>query len=371
MKLVDTVFQAGQHAIIYGERGVGKTSLSITLRQKVFPVSTRVKFFEAKCLTSDSFADMWARLMISHKWSNGDHALDDIDDTLDPYLVKRLCEKFSAGQLPVFIFDEFDRLQDDTARLAMAETIKLLSDDCPQATILLIGIGRTIKDLLDDHQSVRRALRQVEMPRMSPTEVLELVELRLSKAGMTISPQTMSDLTIISRGMPGYAHLLGMHAAKAAIAQQTLFVDADHLWNSLREALDEAEDIVKQEYRMATQSVQPGNQLKEALLACALADVDEFGSFTASSVVEPFQNIMDAPKGIPDFNRHLNKFCSAERGKILERHGSQKNYHYKFKDAMMQCYVIMRGISDGLIEKNVLASNRHSQGFSTFSPPPS
>lgn len=355
-RLVESVFQAGQHAIIYGERGVGKTSLSITLRQKVFPVSERVRFFEAKCLKEDSFADLWAKIFDEHVWQDGSYALDDIDDTIDPYLLGKLMKKFPQNILSVFIFDEFDRMDDDSVRLKMAETIKTFSDDWPNITVILVGIGRTIKDLLIDHQSVRRALRQIEMPRMSPTEISELLKKRLARVGMGITDTALSDIIVLCRGMPGYAHLLGLHAAKAAIQQERLLVDDFHLWNSLKVALNEAEDIVKQDYQAATQSSQPGNQLKQALLACARAEPDEFGRFTATAVREPFSQIMKSPKDIPDFNRHLNAFCTKERGYILERQGGAKNYRYKFRDAMMQCYVAMKGVSDGFIGRSEIVS---------------
>jgi energy-coupling factor transporter ATP-binding protein EcfA2 len=357
MRLVETVFQAGQHAIIYGDRGVGKTSLSITLRQKVFPVSERVRFFETKCFKEDSFADIWARAFDEHVWEDKTYALDGIDDTLDPYTIRKMMRKFPVGALPVFVFDEFDRIEDKDTRLKMSETIKIFSDELPGVTLILVGIGRTIRDLLDDHQSVRRALRQIEMPRMTGGEISELIKKRLGRVGMDISDAALVSTIVLCRGMPGYAHLLGLHSAKAAVHEERLLVDEEHLWNSLKFALNEAEDIVKQDYQAATQSAQPGNQLKQALLACSLADLDEFGCFTATAVREPFSRIMQAQKDIPDFNRHLNAFCTKERGNILERYGSAKNYRYKFRDVMMQCYVAMRGVSDGIIERDELASS--------------
>jgi hypothetical protein len=39
--LIETVFQRGQHAILYGERGVGKTSLASVLGAKIFVKSQR------------------------------------------------------------------------------------------------------------------------------------------------------------------------------------------------------------------------------------------------------------------------------------------------------------------------------------------
>src|SRR5437879_5365938 len=60
--VIDAVNQKGQHAIIYGERGVGKTSLTNVLHafmgQQAFPVlAPRVQ-----CDTLDDFGKVWRRV---------------------------------------------------------------------------------------------------------------------------------------------------------------------------------------------------------------------------------------------------------------------------------------------------------------------
>ena len=350
IRLVDSVFQGGQHAVIFGERGVGKTSLANTLKQKIFPMSTRIRFFSTQCYKADEYADIWTRVFGKHIWDSGEYAFDDIDDLIDPHDLGQIMKKFSATVRPVFLFDEFDRIEDSDTKLKMAETLKLFSDDCPEITIIIVGIGRTIRDLLEDHQSVRRAIRPVEMPRMTPQEIKEIVSVRVQKVGMTIEDEALSNISRLCRGMPGYAHLIGMHSGKATLADRSLNITAKHMSDSLGVCLEEAGEIIRQDYAMAVQSPQPGNLLRQALLACALAEQDEFGSFTAASVREPYTRIMRSPRDIPDFNRHLNAFWSKQRGAILERTGSPKSYRYRFKDAIMQCYVIIKGIKDGLLE---------------------
>ena len=353
VRLIDSVFQGGQHAVIFGERGVGKTSLANTFKQKIFPTSSRVRLFSTQCYQNDDYADIWTRVFGKHVWDGGEYAFDDIDDAVAPHDLGQIMKKFNASVRPVFIFDEFDRIIDADAKLRMAETLKLFSDECPEITIIIVGIGRTIRDLLEDHQSVRRAIRPIEMPRMTEAEIKEIVHVRLGKVGMAISEDTLNEMVSLCKGMPGYAHLLGMHSGRAAIDERSLIIKDSHLTGSLGACLEEAGEIIRQDYATAIQSSQPGNLLKQALLACAMAEQDEFGSFTAASVREPYTRIMKSPRDIPDFNRHLNAFCSKLRGAILERTGSPKNYRYRFRDAVMQCYVIIRGIKDEMLEKKL------------------
>ena len=64
--------------------------------------------------------------------------------------------------------------------------------------------------------------------------------------------------------------------------------------------------------------------------------------------------IMDKPCEIPMFGRHLNAFCSDERGHVLQQIGEPRSYRYRFTNPLLQPFIILRGIQDGLIEDDEL-----------------
>jgi Cdc6-like AAA superfamily ATPase len=61
--LIETVFQRGQHAILYGERGVGKTSLANILKEKVFAKAQRYRFIKRNCTATHDFKTIWKQLL--------------------------------------------------------------------------------------------------------------------------------------------------------------------------------------------------------------------------------------------------------------------------------------------------------------------
>src|SRR5205085_2290427 len=59
--LVDVVGQRGQHAVVYGERGVGKTSL-VNVLPDFIPGDGPVVAAGCNCDSSDTFATVWRKL---------------------------------------------------------------------------------------------------------------------------------------------------------------------------------------------------------------------------------------------------------------------------------------------------------------------
>ena len=57
------------------------------------------------------------------------------------------------------------------------------------------------------------------------------------------------------------------------------------------------------------------------------------------------------PKRIAHFEKHLRRFCCEEGGNILITRGGNRKQKFRFKDPMMQPYVIIRGIQSGMIDK--------------------
>jgi Cdc6-like AAA superfamily ATPase len=350
-RLTEGILQGGQHIAIYGERGVGKTSLVNVISNRIFSDFSRVRFFKIRCLTGNDFVSIWAKAFEGYRWADGSVAVDEIDSTLDANILLRMISRFEFDIMPVFVFDEFDRITENETKLQLAETIKLLSNEAPRATIVVVGVARTVRELLSEHESIKRAIRQILMPRMSADEIRDIVRLRIDRAEMVIDKEAIETIVWLSHGMPAFAHLLGMSAAKAAIDRKSIMITDNLVLGSLQSCLDEVDETIQESYSKATQSARPSNLYKETLLACALAIPDEFGRFTAASVRKPASRILKKPRDIPDFNRHLTAFCSEKRGVILERDGNPQNYHYKFRDPLMQSYVMMKGVKDKMLPR--------------------
>jgi hypothetical protein len=64
--------------------------------------------------------------------------------------------------------------------------------------------------------------------------------------------------------------------------------------------------------------------------------------------------IMGKPYGIPAFARHLNAFTDEARSAVLHKRGEQRRYFYRFENPLLQPFVILTGLSNGLISEDLL-----------------
>jgi hypothetical protein len=255
---------------------------------------------------------------------------------------------------PIFIIDEYDRIQDQDAHVKMADTIKYLSDYSAKATIIIVGVSRDVRGLFGGHPSIERNVRQLPVPLMSQEEQEQIFARRLPDLGMTMDTHTQQTLIRLAQGLPGYAHLLGQNAARNAIKRRSLRIEMQDLNASLFKSIEACDEKIKNLYDRAVRSTKPSNQYRQALLACALASVDSRGYFSAKSVKQPFSDIMGKPMDIPHFARHLNEFCDSERGPALIKEGRPKSYVFRFSDALLRPFVVIKGMSDKLVPRIIL-----------------
>jgi hypothetical protein len=55
---------------------------------------------------------------------------------------------------------------------------------------------------------------------------------------------------------------------------------------------------------------------------------------------------------IPAYSRHLYDFCEESRGKILQRQGERKRFRFRFTNPLMEPFVVLKGVADGLISES-------------------
>jgi Cdc6-like AAA superfamily ATPase len=377
-KLADVITQPGLHAIIYGERGVGKTSLANVISpvvhyvfDKTDPQKDPVRLI-AKVIahSTDNFSAIWRKMFDEIAWESTREHFGLKRGNLRE--VRSVTEAFGLGEnigvnevrrilteMPgaVFIVDEFDRAV-SASSAEFTDLIKSLSDFSIDSTIILVGVSNTVDALIADHASIGRALVQVHLPRMDRDDLKQILAKAQESLKVLFSSSAENLIVHVSQGFPHYTHLLGREAVRLAARRRSRHVERQDAIGALKDAVKQAQQSVTDVFLQATHSTQRRTFYKEVLLACALAAAttsDRLGFFNAGAVAIPLERVVGKAIPITTFNRHLKAFCGAQRGSALERTGQSKAYRYRFRDPLLVPFIFMDAVSSGTVYDDDLA----------------
>jgi Cdc6-like AAA superfamily ATPase len=356
-KLLETVLERSKHGILFGERGVGKTSLSNIFWKRYGKTLQSIVAARIQADPSDTFSSLWIKALeelraTAVNTGRGDLVPIDTDYAeVTPDTIRRELQKCMPNAISIIILDEFDKLRDRDAKELTANVIKSLSDYSVSTTILLVGVADNVSELVRDHESVRRPLTQVKLERMSRDELNEILNTRLALVPLHLHGDARWKMVMLARGLPFYVHVLGKYAFQNCAYAKRLEVKEEDVDAAMDKFISETEQSFFEDYRRATESNQPDAIFRQVLLACALARSDDSGAFSPTSVIQPLSAILRKSVQHANFQRHLTEFISDSRGSILARRGKERQYRYRFSDPMMQPYIIIKGIREGMVDE--------------------
>jgi Cdc6-like AAA superfamily ATPase len=354
-RLQDIAVERARHAIIFGERGVGKTSLSNIFHKDLNTPTRTVREIAVDADSADSFDSLWRKVFRRIQWPDDDGPLDlQFEGEIEPDHVYLQLARFGQNELPVIIIDEYDRITDESCRVLMTDLLKALTRLPNNPTLVLVGVAENIVTLVRDHASISRNLVQVPMHRMTNEEISEVVTSRTRRLRMKITQGAVWRITYFSAGLPFYAHSLGKYSALTAIENQKLDIEENTVLHSIDRCMADVDYTITESYTRATEKIyRKGNIFAQVLAACALTETNDIGQFTASAIEEPLSAIMGTPFKVPAFSFHLNEMSGPERGSVLRKTGARRTFQYHFAEATMQPYIIMKSLKDGIISKEV------------------
>jgi Cdc6-like AAA superfamily ATPase len=356
--VINACSQRGQHVVIFGERGAGKTSLANALVHILGTRFSTPACGSINCDQTTTFASLWKAIFSEVSLARnappmGTRIGATIEGTLAQFLPENVTPDAVRAILQkrdrlLIIIDEIDRIKDKATTTLLADTIKSLSDHSVDVTLVLVGVAESVDTLIAEHESVQRALVQVHMPRMSQAELNMIIDAGLQAVGLTIEHNARQRISKLSQGLPHYTHLLSLHSAQAAVAADRREIIVEDTHRALQKTLQHAQQSIAHDYHRATMSSRE-TRYPQVLLACALANTDAHGYFTTNDVVPPMSVLMGKPSDTSSFSQHVNGLCENKRGPALQRVGAPRAYRYKFKNAILRPYVIMKGLESGLL----------------------
>jgi energy-coupling factor transporter ATP-binding protein EcfA2 len=361
-RVYSTMLEPGRHVVLYGERGVGKTSLANIVNERLARRNAIVS--KASADSDDSFESLWSkvfgRIVIKSNTTAAGFLperreeliklSDDFDMEFTPDTV---INALSRLPFTVIMIDEFDRLESTRVGLLMADTIKGLSDAGTGATILIVGVADSVSDLVGHHPSIERSIREIRLQRMAPYELEEILDNGFDWLQLQVAPSLKKKMVHLSHGFPHYTHVLGRYAALHAIEHSLNEVTETGFHSAVKRSIEDTYQSIQDYYlRITIASSSPS--VPYFLLAAAVAPEDEYGAFYPHDLMPSLREMKGKFFPILPVQFYINRLAADQGGNVFQRIGRPKNRRYRFRNPLMKPYIIMRSYSDGIIGDDAL-----------------
>ncbi|WP_247894308.1 ATP-binding protein [Azospirillum sp. B510] len=351
-RIISAIEEERAHVILYGDRGRGKTSVANAIEK----IAGQAGYLSLKltCSGELSFEDIFRHFLKKIPSTYYRSALDN------PFAARRnfasLNELLPDGGFSVtelnevlagihathvlLILDEYDRVLDEDFRNKLAELFKNLTDSSIPVTLLVVGVAENLDQLLGKHPSIQRSLVPVHLPLMTDQEIGRLIQAGAQNAGIEFTADVVRRIAEFVRGLPYYAQLLGLHAARSAVSRGGKLVERPDLAYAVARCLQEAERGIVDSYARAL-AADRRVELEDALLAAALCPTDSYGVFDPNDLAGDSGELPGA--ATLDLLKRLTR---EDHGAVLAPVVEPGLERYRFRNQMMRQYVLMRQASE-------------------------
>jgi Cdc6-like AAA superfamily ATPase len=295
-KVIGAIEDQRLHVILFGSRGMGKTSLLHILTQRAR--DARYVVLYGSCGAGTTFNDMFRALCseIPLRFygpartggSPGDQGATIArllpEGDLTPRSVTEIFGKITGTRVLV-ILDEFDRSDSGAFRQSIADLIKTLSDRAVRAQLIIGGVGSNVTELIEHIPSIQRNIVGLQVPPLTDREVRHLLRITDEQVGVTFQPDAADLVVALTEGWPYVASLLSHHAALAAMGRRSMEVDRPDVIEALADAVQEVHGRLAPESRKEVEFTAVG-ETNALLELAARAHIHFGGEFTPENLVK-------------------------------------------------------------------------------------
>lgn len=372
------LFADGRHIFIYGDRGIGKSSLAQTA---AFQYQTSdASIIQIGCTKTSTFLDIIesiARRLIDSldstelqtkgginlkiitlevayktsskpeapKITNMDQALDVISDIREIHSDK-----------PIIVIDEFDAITNQEERFKFAEFLKKMGDSGIYVPMIFSGIATSLDDLLGGHLSSIRQLKPIPLSPISWDSRWDILVEALEAFKITFDEEIKYRVAGISDGFPYYVHLITEHLLWAVFDDRETSHQATskHYITALENAVKSVQEQIRKPYDKAT--LRHSQDFHHIIWAAAdSANLHR----NIDSMYASYERILrdlsrsDHPERIQPidrkkFSQRLSTLTKDSHGGVLRKMSENRNGWYQFSENMLRGFVRLLAETHGV-----------------------
>jgi Cdc6-like AAA superfamily ATPase len=350
-RIITAVEQDQAHIVIYGPRGIGKTSLANVLAESASEVEYQVLRFP--CGSNATFEEIFRGLLRSLPADHLDRAtqarfsgVENLEQLLPegefgPTDLTAILSQIRLDHA-ILIIDEFDRVESKQLKNQLAEAIKNLSDASARVTFIVIGIAHSLDELIGMHPSIQRHLVGIHLPLMTESELEHVVLAGEDASGLRFEDATRDMVVAFSKGLPYYAQLLSLHAGRTALKRGSMLVQMADLRDALELVLIESDPLARSSYEAATRD-ETDQLLVDVLFAAATAPFNDYGTFTAKSAADMFVDSEGKKLPAAKIRKCLEDLAQQENARLIETWPvPTAETRYAFVLQTMRQYILLR-----------------------------
>ena len=366
------LFAPGRHVFVYGDRGVGKSSLAATAARQY--QSADNQYIDISCAPDSTLTSLIANIAYqatnisrlketenhrrryfglrylnfeSGTSEKGRHLQEEIRTLTDAVEVLRELSTIHSEK-PIVVLDEFDRIRSSEERNLFADLLKQLGDKKVPIKFIFTGVAESLDELLGTHGSAIRQLETITLPKMSWDARWSIALNAAKRFGVEISRDMCVRIAAISDGYPYYVHLITEKLLWQIFDDPLLVTKAtkQHYQLALRDAIESISAELKRPYEMAIN--QKSGDYEAVLWSTADAD---FLHQYLKNMYSSYEYIVKQMEAAPvlDYEKYVQRIRKLKNpgcGSILisqERPGL-----YAYRENMLRGYVRMQAEAHGI-----------------------
>lgn len=246
----------------------------------------------------------------------------------------------------LIVLDNFQNVDDADARRLVGQTMERLSDrssETGDAKLVVIGVASDATSLLSRSGSITRRTTEIGVPRMPDDEISQIFAKGFRLLDLAPDVGVVERLVYFSDGFPYFAHLLGRMVALDARRENVRAFSFNKVTAALKQAAQQVDQSYASRVQLALETgggVQPRRRILKVL---AYDEAREWTSGQITTLVRKKGG--DIADG--GLMTALTALTGDGNGRILKRRGTPGRYVYTFHDPHMRPYLRVAAFPHG------------------------